>query len=82
MGGGFSGNATGGSIQQGDVLSKYAWVQPLKNKTGKEVVKAFQNILKTSKRRSQSLQTDKGKEFYNATLQQWLKTEGIQSKCQ
>ena len=48
-----------------------------KIKTGKEVVKAFQNILKTSKRRSQSLQTDKGKEFYNATLQQWLKTESI-----
>ena len=28
-------------------------------------------------RRPQTLQTDKGKEFYNATLQRWLKKEGI-----
>ena len=56
-----------------DVLSKYAWVVPLKNKTGKEVVKAFESILKTSDRKPQNLQTDKGKEFYNGLMQQWLK---------
>lgn len=60
-----------------DVLSKYAWVVPLKNKTGKEVVKAFERILKTSQRKPQNLQTDKGKEFYNGLMQQWLKKEGI-----
>ena len=60
-----------------DVLSKYAWVVPLKNKTGKEVVKVFERILKTSQRKPQNLQTDKGKEFYNGLMQQWLKKEGI-----
>ncbi len=29
-----------------DVFSKYAWARPLKNKTGKEVTKAFDSILK------------------------------------
>ncbi len=27
-----------------DVFSKYAWARPLKNKTGKEVTKAFESI--------------------------------------
>lgn len=29
-----------------DIFSKYLWVEPLKNKTAKDVVKALQNILK------------------------------------
>ena len=47
-----------------DVLSKYAWVQPLKAKTGVEMVKGFDIILK-DKRKPIQLQTDRGKEFYN-----------------
>ena len=31
-----------------DVFSKYAWVEPIKQKTGKTLVKAFENILKKS----------------------------------
>ena len=57
-----------------DVLSKYAWVRPIKRKTGAELLKAFENIAAEGRRP----QTDKGKEFYNATLQRWLKKEGIQ----
>ena len=60
-----------------DVLSKFAWVRPLKNKTGEAVVRAFQSIVKTSGRKPQRLQTDKGKEFYNTKVQTWLKHEGI-----
>ena len=48
-----------------DVLSKYAWVEPLKAKTGAAVAAAFERILKRPLR----LQTDAGKEFYNRTLQ-------------
>lgn len=59
-----------------DVLSKYAWVRPIKCKTGAEVVRAFQSIVDEG-RRPQTLQTDQGKEFYNATVQRWLKQEGI-----
>ena len=60
-----------------DVFSKYAWVRPLKKKTGEEVVKAIENILRTSGRKPQRLQTDKGKEFYNTKFQSWLNKEGI-----
>ena len=59
-----------------DVLSKYAWVRPLKRKTGAEVVEAFQSIVEEG-RHPQTLQTDQGKEFYNAAVQRWLQREGI-----
>ena len=59
-----------------DVLSKYAWVQPLKAKTGVALVKAFNKILKQG-RQPNRLQTDRGTEFYNRTFQRWLKDHGI-----
>ena len=34
-----------------DVISKYAWVVPLKGKKGVSIVTAFQNILKQSNRK-------------------------------
>ncbi len=52
-----------------DVFSKYAWARPLKNKTGKEVTKAFDSILKEN-RVPQKLQTDMGTEFFNKHFQQ------------
>ena len=64
-----------------DVLSKYAWVRPLKNKTGAEVVRAFRSIIKDGGRQPQTLQTDKGKEFYNATVQKWLKEVYASALC-
>ena len=51
-----------------DVLSKYAWVQPLKAKTGVALVRAFDKILK-QRRQPNRLQTDRGKESYNCTFQ-------------
>ena len=45
-----------------DVLSKYAWVEPVKSKTGKDVTVAFEKILKRSDgRQPLKLQTDDGK---------------------
>lgn len=41
-----------------NVLSKYAWVVPMKNKTGAEQKRAFESILKEG-RRPLRLQTDK-----------------------
>ena len=60
-----------------DVLSKYAWVQPLKDKTGVTLVHAFDKIVK-GRRHPNRLQTDRGKEFYNRTFQRWLDEQGIQ----
>ncbi len=59
-----------------DVFSKYAWARPLKNKTGKEVTKAFESILGEN-RVPQKLQTDKGTEFFNKHFQQLMKKYDI-----
>ena len=53
-----------------DVLSKYAWVEPLKANTGPAVAAAFERILKWAQgRQPLRLQTDAGKEFYNLLFQ-------------
>jgi len=46
-----------------DVFSKYGWIIPLKNKTGKATALALKTIL--TRRKPQHLWVDKGKEFYN-----------------
>lgn len=58
-----------------DTLSKYAWVVPLKDKTGSSVVNAFKKIFK--ERTCRKLFTDAGKEFLNAKFQSLLKSKGI-----
>ncbi|XP_064605783.1 uncharacterized protein LOC135470679 [Liolophura sinensis] len=59
-----------------DVLSKYAWVMPLRTKTGARLIEAFQQIFKTG-RRPLCLQTDEGKEFLNRPFQAFLKDKGV-----
>ena len=55
---------------------KYAWVVPVKNKTGTAVTQAFENVLRQG-RKPQRLRTDLGKEFYNAPFCWLLEREGI-----
>ena len=59
-----------------DVFSKYAWVIPLKNKTGLSLVDAFKVIL-SSGRRPEKIMTDQGTEFFNKHFQALLKEEDI-----
>ena len=59
-----------------DILSKFAWVVPLKNKTGKSLVFALKSILR-SHRQPQKIQTDKGSEFTNRVFQSFLKDQDI-----
>ena len=54
------------------MLSRYAWVVPLKDKTGKTLKYALHVIFK-SRRRPIRLQTDKGTEFTNRVFQKFLK---------
>ena len=58
-----------------DILSKYAWVIPLKSKRGEEIVKAFQSIF--ASRKPKLLQSDAGSEFKNKVFQKFLKQEGV-----
>ena len=59
-----------------DVLSKYAWVVHMKNKTGAEQKRAFESVLKEG-RKPLRLQTDKGSEFCNKSFQEYLKQQKI-----
>ena len=60
-----------------DVFSKRAWAEPIKNKSGPEMVKALERIKKKlAPHRPLRLQTDDGKEFFNKVVQAWLKKEG------
>ena len=52
-----------------DVFSKYGWIIPLKNKTGKSTANALETIFKQSSRKPVKLWVDKGKEFYNKDVQ-------------
>ena len=45
-----------------DIFSKYGWLIPLKDKTGKSVASALEIIFK--KRKPEKMWVDKGKEFY------------------
>jgi len=58
-----------------DVFSKFAWVVPLKSKTGLSLTEAFSTIL--TDRRPAYLQTDKGTEFLNTNFQALLRKHDI-----
>ena len=61
-----------------DIISKYAWVVPLKDKKGISIAKAFQIILKQSNsRKPNKIWVDKGSEFYNASFKKWLQDNDI-----
>ena len=55
-----------------DLFSRYAWIVPLKNKTGASVRDAFQHITETSSRSPRKLWVDEGKEFYNSIVKKWV----------
>jgi len=58
-----------------DVLSKHAW--PLKTKSGNDVAIAIAKIIQNDGRCPKNLQTDRGKECYNANMQKLLKKHDI-----
>ena len=50
-----------------DIFSRYAWVRPLRTKTGKEVAAAFKDIFAEG-RIPRRVQTDQGREFENRDI--------------
>ena len=59
-----------------DVFSKYAWVIPLKNKTGPSLVDALKKIL-SSRRKPEKIFTDQGTEFLTRHVQAFMNEENI-----
>ena len=60
-----------------DVFSKYAWLEPLKTKTGIEISKALQKVFNESKRSPRLIQIDKGTEFLNSSVRSLLRSRSI-----
>jgi hypothetical protein len=60
-----------------DCFSKYLWTEPVKNKTGPEITKAMRNIFKRAPKVPKNLQSDMGKEYYNASFKKLMEGHGI-----
>jgi len=60
-----------------DCFSKFAWVEPIKNKQGLTVLEAFKNVLKRSKRIPQKIQCDDGTEFFNKHFEDFCNKSNI-----
>ena len=60
-----------------DVFSKFVWSVPIRDKTGKSIVEAFQHIINKSNRKPKKLWVDQGTEFYNRSFKKWLDDHNI-----
>lgn len=61
-----------------DIFSKYAWVRPLKSKTGVEVTSVMKSIFQSDLRVPKKMHADQGKEFYNKHFQSLMHNYKIQ----
>ena len=67
-----------------DVFSKYGWIVPLNDKTGKSTAEGFMKILQSSGRKPGKVWVDKGKEFYNKDVKKLVElysTENEEKSC-
>ena len=60
-----------------DNFSKYGWTVPLKNKNAQTMKDSFENILISSKRKPNLIESDRGKEFYNNIFQDFLNKNDV-----
>ena len=58
-----------------DNFSKYLWAIPLKNKYSQNITNEFSNILTTSRRKRLKIESDRGTEFYNSIIHNFLKSK-------
>ena len=56
-----------------DNFRKFGWTVPLRNKNAQTITNSSENILISSKRKPNLIETDRGKEFYNNIFQDFLK---------
>jgi transposase InsO family protein len=60
-----------------DVCSRFAFVIPVKRKSGKAVTEGFRELITSSGRKCKFLQGDEGLEFFNSEFRSYIKTLGI-----
>ena len=63
-----------------DLFLKYAFLVPLKDKSGTTIANPFRSILNNSKRKPNKIKiwTDQGSEFYNIHFKKWLKDNNME----
>ena len=59
------------------MLSKYAWVIPIKDKKGTSIVNAFKKIISEG-RKSNKIWIDPGSKFYNNSFKDFFKMNNIE----
>ena len=62
-----------------DLLSKYAWVVPLKDKKRTVIVNAFEKIISKARKPNKTW-VDQGSKFYNNPFKRFLKINNIEMK--
>ena len=60
-----------------DNFSKFGWTIPLKNKYAQSITDAFYQIVKSSKRKPNLLETDDGKKYVNKIFNEFLNNNNI-----
>ena len=60
-----------------DNFSKFGWTTPLKNKFSQSITDAFSEIIKSSNRKPNLLETDDGKEYVNKIFNEFLNNNKI-----
>ena len=58
------------------VFSEFGFIEPLKDKKGETVAKAFERVFKI--RKPEKVWSDKGKEFYNKSVKGLFEREGME----
>ena len=58
-------------------FSKLGWTVPIKNKNAQTIKDSFENIIISSKRKPNLIESDRGKEFYNKIFQDFLNKNNI-----
>ena len=61
-----------------DIFSKFGWTIPSKNKYAQSITDAFSQIVKSSKRKPNLLETDDGKEYVNKIFNELLNNHNIE----
>ena len=61
-----------------DLISKYAWVIPIKGKKGTSIVNGFKKVISEGQRKLNKIWVDQGSEFYNQFFKDFLKINNIE----
>ena len=63
-----------------DVFSKYGWIIPMKDKSGKSTADAFRKIFGSSGQKPDKIWVDKGKEFYNKDVRELVELSSTENE--